>query len=141
MIADPFTGRWTRAEPACWSWPIPDPRPLSTINRVTPADMQWDDFHDGRCALCGERDDTVEDHDHATGLLRGLLCRSCNTIEGRNHDPDTPVAAYRERNPATILGYVERYFDSFAGRYDQGTDGRDAGYDRWKDNPMRQVGL
>ena len=40
-------------------------------------------WQDGRCALCGFRDGPlVEDHCHMTGLVRGYLCRSCNTTEG-----------------------------------------------------------
>lgn len=39
-----------------------------------------------RCALCGlkctKREATL-DHDHQTGLIRGVLHRSCNQSEGR----------------------------------------------------------
>jgi hypothetical protein len=36
-----------------------------------------------RCAICGRRQDELEhalcvDHDHASGKVRGLICRSCN---------------------------------------------------------------
>ena len=37
----------------------------------------------GRCAVCGDPQKLVVDHDHATGLARGLLCRSCNCREGK----------------------------------------------------------
>lgn len=38
---------------------------------------------DGRCAICGATDEGQPvglnvDHDHETGEVRGLLCRSCN---------------------------------------------------------------
>lgn len=40
----------------------------------------------GRCPLC-ERTITVEtgcmDHDHVTGICRGVLCRGCNGSEGK----------------------------------------------------------
>ena len=45
---------------------------------------------DGRCAIClgtdnnGKRFDV--DHDHATGLIRGLLCRLCNQALGMFKD-------------------------------------------------------
>jgi hypothetical protein len=35
-----------------------------------------------RCAICGAKldfDDSRIDHDHNTGLVRGILCISCNT--------------------------------------------------------------
>lgn len=45
---------------------------------------------EGRCALCkvtlvlyGRGPTSLAaDHDHATGVTRGLLCATCNTLEG-----------------------------------------------------------
>jgi len=45
-----------------------------------------------KCPLCGRSMSTVEarnqvvDHDHKTGLIRGVLCRNCNGIEGKIHN-------------------------------------------------------
>lgn len=34
----------------------------------------------GQCAICGDAiEDLVVDHNHNTGAVRGLLCRSCNS--------------------------------------------------------------
>lgn len=39
----------------------------------------------GHCALCREPviDDAVLDHDHDTGLIRGVLHRGCNAMLGK----------------------------------------------------------
>lgn len=40
---------------------------------------------DGKCAICGigvTLSDCL-DHDHYTGVIRGVLCRNCNGIEGK----------------------------------------------------------
>lgn len=38
---------------------------------------------DGLCACCGRKPDTLHlDHSHETGVVRGLLCPSCNMALG-----------------------------------------------------------
>lgn len=121
------------AEPACWSWPVPGD--LDKFTRAAVADHSPDAaavllrsdeargstalnaWHAGRCAICGRVDggELVTDHDHDTGLIRGLLCRSCNTREGLNAAGS--FAAYRERHPAAILGVRARYYDPYAREY------------------------
>lgn len=56
---------------------------------------QYDAMHaaqGGRCAVCGGRESVISrngrpfllavDHDHATGVVRGLLCSGCNRVVG-----------------------------------------------------------
>lgn len=40
----------------------------------------------GKCATCDRADDLVIDHDHASGMVRGLLCRHCNLALGNVKD-------------------------------------------------------
>lgn len=44
------------------------------------------------------------DHDHATGFIRGVLCRSCNTLLGRHRDD---AAALVGRLPGAVA-YLSR---------------------------------
>lgn len=95
-------------DPVCWLWPAP-------ANCSFPDDgtaAQFLHWWNRDCAICGAPGlDLVEDHDHATGLVRGWLCRSCNIQEGKS---DVPVyRKYRERPPAVILGIRVRYANIF----------------------------
>lgn len=51
----------------------------------------------GMCAACGTREAKHLDHDHYSGLVRGMLCRACNLREGRGQ-LDAP--GYYARPPA-----------------------------------------
>jgi hypothetical protein len=67
-------------------------------------------LQEGRCAMCGAQVALVADHDHATGLLRGLLCWPCNVAEGKTVSllavvRDPRCGAYRANPPAACFGW------------------------------------
>lgn len=113
------------SDPVCWRWPVGDGvmrtaaaladmvgGPAFNAARSLLAEWQQE-----RCAICGVYPavlgaDLVTDHDHTTMLIRGLLCPSCNTCEGRTVVGDA-FAKYRERPPAVILSFAVPYRDSY----------------------------
>jgi hypothetical protein len=96
------------SKPACWSWPMPaDHREYSADGM-----FRW---HEHRCAVCAAGQ-TVVDHDHETGLVRGLLCVSCNNGEARH---DGVFLLYRKINPAYMFDVHIRWSDNPQWRYRQ----------------------
>jgi hypothetical protein len=147
------------ADPICWSWPVPDgldnwtyPQG-SAIDEQLPGDVLADllghpesrasvilyHWQDGRCAICGHRRDLVEDHDHRTGLVRGYLCRGCNTQEGVYGSCDSLFGRYRQRHPTSMLGLRIRYWDPIANEYAPSVE-RQRG-DPWTDAASEDIGL
>jgi hypothetical protein len=64
---------------------------------ITGGDYQkLNDSQGGVCAICGEKESATGsggrirplsvDHDHATDVVRGLLCSKCNTAVGLMDD-------------------------------------------------------
>lgn len=77
--------------PSCHVWRVPEgdvPPYLS----ATQALRRW---QDGACAMCSARPNRLlVDHCHRSGLIRGLLCTSCNTAEGSSlHGHHQPLRA------------------------------------------------
>lgn len=71
------------------------------------------EFQGGRCAICeratGAAKKLSVDHDHKTGLVRGLLCGTCNKLLGHLRDDlETAkrVYSYLLWSPAEQLGIV-----------------------------------
>jgi hypothetical protein len=95
-------------------------------------------FQLNRCAICIWPCELFVDHDHATGLIRGLLCQGCNSTEDRGdrredwaeYVSDTPASRYhagREDMTRFFLAKMDRRI----GRT------RDEIERRWEEFPMR----
>ena len=63
----------------------------------------------GKCGVCGKdlppwpSNRTHIDHDHDTGIVRGLLCSSCNRYEGWIKRNGERLAAYLASPPAQAM--------------------------------------
>ncbi|MGW2207824.1 endonuclease domain-containing protein [Streptomyces sp. NPDC001781] len=59
------------------------------------------------CHLCGRYPGAMVDHDHETGMVRGLLCALCNrSLEHCPHLGSCPMAEYMAHPPAVALRLV-----------------------------------
>ncbi len=85
---------------------------------MPPNGLWWDE--PGLCSVCGpskrapllRETETYQDHCHLTGLGRGRLCPSCNTLEGMNGDGIWPL--WRLTAPWLEVG--QRWFYGNEGR-------------------------
>ena len=129
--------------PACWSWELPAIRMV--VGEHNAESAAWETlgrWQDGRCAICGRRNDyLVRDHDHETGFVRGLLDDRCNGREARWFGEDNLFDRYRRRPPTAILNLTIRYRDPLTGEYDEGTGPPCTGAERWTDNVLAGIGL
>lgn len=94
------------ADPACWSWRRYNWTSGMDRRKGMRVLRKW---HDGRCGICGQDADLVNDHDHGTGWVRGLLCNGCNQQEGRARDTDDKFARWRACPSAAIIGITLVY--------------------------------
>ena len=79
---------------------------------ITPEQYdQMLDSQGGRCAICGtdshghNKGQWPIDHDHETGVVRGLLCHNCNVMLGQakdNTDTLRKAIEYLERHQPPI---------------------------------------
>ncbi|MEV0442143.1 endonuclease domain-containing protein [Streptomyces spectabilis] len=96
--------------PSCHTWRVPG-KEVPVHLSATQAVRRW---QAGACAMCSAHPERLlVDHCHRTGLVRGLLCTSCNTSEGVRNVPS--FVAYRERPPAVMLGLDEQYGSAWDG--------------------------
>ncbi len=84
-------------------------------------------FQGGVCYICqratGKTRRLTVDHDHKTGLVRGLLCRPCNTILG--HFRDDPAAAQRVIDYLAAPPFSRMMFTKIRGTANGALDGDD----------------
>ena len=52
---------------------------------------------EGKCSICGKEEKLEVDHNHDTGNVRGLLCKSCNMTLAHDANWMRAALAYLER--------------------------------------------
>lgn len=74
----------------------------------------------GRCPLCGAdltgvaRGGAVLDHDHSTGIVRAVLCRVCNSGEGKARNVATRYGGGLTQHVSwmkRLVAYWEKHLD------------------------------
>ena len=60
------------------------------------------DKQGSKCYLCGCKRPLLVDHDHIRNVIRGLLCRSCNSMLGWYERRRERIEFYVHRTAATI---------------------------------------
>ena len=76
---------------------------------------------DWKCALCQQsvapnaRKDAVLDHDHDTGVVRGVVCRNCNGMEGKINTCATRAAGKGDK--LNWLRALVRYLETSGTSY------------------------
>lgn len=124
--------------PACWGWTVPENLTLQGPDQDVSGLAAIEAWQAGRCGICATHGRLVTDHDHSTGLIRGLLCSRCNTAEVFRDVG--PYRRYRERPPAMILGVQARYWNPIAADCACPQTGiREA--DKWTDAASDDIGL
>ena len=103
-----------------WSRTIPEEQALRA--RLRPYRLTIDEFdalmerQDGKCAVCQapKGDRLVVDHDHRTGVARGLVCHRCNFALAYIEDPALVASAqaYLADTPVAKLRRSEQEFDA-----------------------------
>lgn len=69
---------------------------------------QYDSLIAKGCAVCLTHRELCVDHDHETGVVRGVLCRKCNTAIGLMQDsPDNLFRAFEYLEKAKKCEQVE----------------------------------
>jgi len=81
---------------------------------IKPVRMKLARQQQGNCPLCGLPlgDDTVLDHDHATGDIRAVLHRWCNSVLGRVENWSGRIG--HGVNPHTFLANTLAYLQHHA---------------------------
>lgn len=91
----------------------PTPRDLRLRRLYNVTEAEWEqvlEAQGGGCGICGRPGVTISlatDHDHATGLFRGILCSRHNVMlrEGTTSAILRAAADYLDRPPAVaVLG-------------------------------------
>jgi Recombination endonuclease VII len=106
--------------PACWTWAIEvsDFAAAHQAKSAHDAYLVLANWQMSLCAVCGllSIEETL-DHDHETGLVRGLLCHSCNTRENNSGKYYAVFINYRHLPPAKILDMQVRYGSHSANKH------------------------